>query len=407
MKILHINNQHYPKGGAHKVYFNTAKLLEVYGHKSIFFSTKDERTIKDANDYLFPDNINRRQLSLSGKIKAISKFLYNKDAYQKIKAIIEKEKPDIAHIHLFMGGLTSSILKALKENKTPIVHSVHDYRLICPAYLFIDGKNEICERCKDRHYFHCVLNRCSENNLSQSAMLTIDAYYRKYFINPLNYIDRFIFVSNFSFNKHKEFNSLYKDKADVLYNFIPDINNIKPSFNRGKFILFFGRLSREKGIQTLIEAALSANIKLKIVGTGPLMDLQLKNQNDQIEFLGFKNEKDLLDIIQNASFIIVPSEWYENNPLSILEAYANGKPVIGARIGGIPEIIDEGNTGFIFEPGNKQQLQSLLLKANSLDDAQYQVMAVNSRKFAEKFFSPEKHYEKLINIYNSTIQSYR
>ena len=407
MKILLINNAHFIRGGADKAYFNTAKLLEDYGHKSIFFSTKDGKSIKDENDYLFPDNIDQRRLTLSGKIKATPKFLYNKDAYQKIKLVIEKEKPDIAHIHLFMGGLTQSILKALRENKIPVVHSVHDYRLICPAYLFIDGKNEICERCKDRHYLHCVLNRCSENNLSQSAMLTIDAYYRKYFINPLNYIDRFIFVSNFSFNKHKEFNSLYKDKADVLYNFIPDINNIKPSFNRGKFILFFGRLSREKGIQTLIEAAMSANIKLKIVGTGPLMDLQLKNQNDQIEFLGFKNEKDLLDIIQNASFIIVPSEWYENNPLSILEAYANGKPVIGARIGGIPEIIDEGNTGFIFESGNKQQLQSLLLKVNSLDDAQYQVMAVNSRKFAEKFFSPEKHYEKLINIYNNTIQSYR
>ena len=407
MKILQVNNVHHIRGGADKIYFNTANVLEEYGHKSIFFSTKDERTIKDENDYLFPDNINRRQLSLSGKIQATPKFLYNKNAYHKIKLILEKEKPDIAHIHLFMGGLTSSILKALKENKIPVVHTVHDYRLICPAYLFTDGKNKVCEKCKDGFYLHCIFNRCSENNLTQSAMLTIDAYYRKYLVNPINYIDRFIFSSFFCLNKHKEFNSLYNSKAEVLYNFTPNINDIKPSFNRGKFILFFGRLSREKGIQTLIEAAMSANIKLKIVGTGPLMDLQFKHQNDQIEFLGFKNEKDLWDIIQNASFIIVPSEWYENNPLSILEAYANGKPVIGASIGGIPEIIDEGNTGFIFESGNKQQLQRLLLKANSLDDAQYQVMAVNSRKFAEKFFSPEKHYEKLINIYNNTIQSYR
>lgn len=404
MKILHINNQHYLKGGAHKVYFNTAKLLEDYGHKSIFFSTKDSNSVKDENDNLFPDGVDQRKLTLLNKIKSVQKFIYNKDAYQNIQAIIKKEKPDLAHIHLFMGGLTASILEALKENKIPVVHSTHDYRLICPAYLFIDGKNKICERCKNGHYLHCLLNRCSENNLTQSAALTLDAYYRKYFINPINYIDRFIFVSRFSFNKHLEFNPSYINKADVLYNFIPNFDKMKPSYNRGSYFLFFGRLSREKGIQTLIEAAISANTQLKIVGSGPLMDTVLNYQSDLIEYLGYKEGKDLWTIVQNASFIIVPSEWYENNPLSVLEAYVNCKPVIGARIGGIPEIIDESNTGFIFDSGNKQQLQSLLLKANSLDDLQYNTMAVNARKFAEDHFHPIKHYQKLIQIYDEAVK---
>jgi glycosyltransferase involved in cell wall biosynthesis len=392
-------------GGAHKVYLETGNLLERYGHEVFYFSQKSEKNIYNKYSNYWPDEIEYRNVPLNKKIINSKYFLYNKSAYEKLLEFIDQVKPDLAHIHLFMGGLTVSILKALKEKNIPIVHTVHDYRLICPAYLLMDGKRKVCEKCKNGHYLHCTINRCSENNLTQSSILSIDAYYRKYFMNPMKYIDRYIFVSQFSLNKHKEFSPLFKNKTDVLYNFMPDIDAIKPSINRGNFFLFLGRLSREKGIQNLIKAAISANAKLKIVGTGPLMDIVLNYRSDNIEYLGYKEGKDLWNFVQNASFIIVPSECYENNPLTVIEAYANGKPVIASEIGGIPEIIIEGQTGYLFKMGDVNELSKTIIKASQITQAQYEVMSINARNFAKRYFNEETHYNSLIEIYREAILS--
>jgi glycosyltransferase involved in cell wall biosynthesis len=405
MKVLLINNYHYRKGGADSVYFNTAKILKQNGHDVYYFSTTSSANIEEQQEDRFARGYDYRMLSIWEKVRAIPSFIYNRDAYNRLLLLLDDIKPDIAHIHLFMGGLSSSILIALKKKKIPVVHTAHDFRLICPAYLFLDGKNEVCEKCIDKLYIRCVLNRCSENSFSQSAMLSLDAYFRKYFVKPAIYIDRFIFVSKFSKQKHVEFDANFSVDTEILYNFNPELTSIIASDIKGKYFLFYGRISREKGINTLIEAAVQAGIQLKVVGTGPMFDQFKELNHDNIEFLGFKSGEELWSLVRNASFIVVPSECYENNPLTIVEAYSFGKPVIGARIGGIPEIIDEGKTGLLFDPRDKLYLENTLRKADTIADLDYRKMSVNARAFAEINFNPDSHYRELIKIYKDCIQN--
>jgi glycosyltransferase involved in cell wall biosynthesis len=405
MRILMINNYHFRKGGADAVYFNTAELLKQNGHEVYYFSARSAETIPCETEKYFATGYDFRKLSFGKKISAIPSFIYNREAYNQLLKLLNDIKPDIAHIHLFMGGLTSSILNALKKMNIPVVHSVHDYRLICPAYLFIDGKNEVCEKCIDKFYLRCTIKKCSENKISQSALLSIDAYFRKYIIKPINLIDRFIFVSRFINNKHIEFNTGYGSKGEILYNFKPDLKSIIPTKEKGKYFLYFGRISREKGVQTLFESASKAGISLKIVGTGPIAEQLMDRHSENVEFLGFKSGEELWSLVRTASFIIVPSEWYENNPLTIIEAYSFGKPVIGSRIGGIPEIIEDNKTGYLFNPGNESELEEVLKRADSLSDTEYQVMSINARALAEKLFHPDTHYKELVRIYKDVIQN--
>jgi glycosyltransferase involved in cell wall biosynthesis len=403
MKILQINSCHYRRGGADVVYLNTGELLRQKGHDVFFFSMADEKNLPDAYADYFPKSTDPRNLSIIKKIKLAPSFIYNREAYDKLSLLLDKIKPDIAHIHLFLGKLSSSILKVLRKKKIPVVATVHDYRFICPAYLFLDGQNKICEKCINGFYLNCTLKRCSEGNLFQSLMLSADAYFRKYSINPINYIHKFIFVSDFIRKKHISFNAEYHPKEKLLYNFVPDLDKIVPTSIKGNYFLFYGRISREKGIDTLLKATEKTGISLKVVGTGSLYEKYISINYKNIEFLGYKSGNELSELIRYASFIIVPSEWYENNPLTILEAYSYGKPVIGSRIGGIPEIIEEGQTGFLFEAGNQSQLTDTLLKADLLSDTDYQKMSIAARAFASSHFHPELHYTNLMNIYNELV----
>ena len=225
MRILQINNSHFIKGGADRVYFNTSQLLEDNGHLVLNFSTLNSANIEsEYSKYFIPLNDNR-QNSMFDKFKGIKNYLYNESAYKNLNTLIKENKPDLAHLHLYYGGLTSSILKILKDLHIPVVQTIHDYRLLCPANAFLDNQNHICEKCKNRIYLQCSIKRCLDNNFFYSSVLTVEAYSRKLFINPLDYVDRFIFVSKFSQNKHVEFNRRFLDKSSLLYNFtfLPDI----------------------------------------------------------------------------------------------------------------------------------------------------------------------------------------
>lgn len=406
MKILLINNCHFKRGGADIAYFNTGELLKQKGHQVFYFSTLSEKNTKDKYDKYFLPQTDIRNNSTTKKISAVPSFIYNRKASILLEKYIEEIKPDIAHIHLFMGGLTSSILSVLKKNRIPIIHTVHDYRLICPSYLMLNGKNEICEACIDKSYINCIINKCSENKLTQSTILAIDAYFRKYLIKPKTYINRFVFVSKFILSKHVEFDRDYQHKSTLIYNFIPNLQEFENCDIKGDYILYYGRLSKEKGITNLIEAAESCKIKLLIVGTGPLFNKENKTKSDYVLFLGYKSGNELWSLVKNASFIVVPSEWYENNPLTILEAYALGKPVIGARIGGIPEIIKDGETGYLFKSGDLESLKSILIKTEQITQINYKKMSDSARHFAEENFNPENHYNNLISTYNDVIKSY-
>ena len=402
MKILQINNQHHLKGGAHKVYFDTGKLLEQHGHDVYYFSQKNNENINYKLDNFWPAEINYRNLSLSEKFTSVRNFIFNVDAYSKLSKFIDYVKPDIAHIHLFMGGLSSSILKALKEKNIPIVHSVHDYRLICPAYTLFDRKNMICERCIDNKYFRCAIRRCAlDRRTSSSIMLSIDAYYRSNIINPLFFIDKFIFVSNFSKDKHIEFNESFISNSEVLYNF-SDINYNIENYPKDYF-LYFGRISREKGLENIVEVFNELGYQLYIVGDGPDLPVLKTKSKTNIKYYGFKQANELYSLISESKFVILPSIWYENNPLTIIEAFALNKPVIGSAVGGIPELIGS-ERGFTFSTNNLLEIKEIIKKAAALSINDYLLMQKQVKKFFNDNLSKEQYYKKLLSIYKNTIE---
>ena len=406
MKILLINNFHYRFGGASVVYLNTAEILQKQGHEVVFFSIKDEINLPTDNEIYFID----RKIHVGGKcknkIENVKNYFYNRQSSVKLELLLKTEKPDIAHIHLFYGGITSSILPVLKRHNIPIVHTAHDYRLICPAYTFLDASNNICESCKMNKFYMCAVKKCSKNSFLQSLVMSIEMYYRNIFFNPLKYIDGFIFVSNFSRKKHIEYNPNFLGKSILtLY------NSTTQEFNSNTisdYFLFYGRISAEKGILTLINS-MDANptVKLKIVGTGPqkeFLEIYTKKRKlSNVEFIGFKSGDELKDIVSNAKFIVVPSEWYENNPLTIVEAYSCGKPVIGADIAGISEIVIDGKTGFTFKSRDSIDLSEKIKKASIISDIDYISMCDNAFRFALENFNSSVNYNRLIDFYRLII----
>lgn len=405
MRILMINACHYMRGGSEIVYFNTANLLLSYGHEVAYFSSKDTRNEKTDFEKYFIDVGNIRELSLFKKIKMVPSYLYNFKAAEKIEQLILDFRPEVAHVHIFYGVLSVSILKILKKHNVPVVHTVHDYRLLCPVNTLIDRNGQVCELCKDRHYYHCIKKRCSEGNILQSIMVTMEAYFWKYFLSPVRLIDHFIFVSNFSRRKHLEFNMVFSERYTQIYNFT-HFKDKERRVHRGSYFLYFGRLSVEKGIRTLVAAfSNDKNHKLKIAGTGPLKDFVEESAKacSNIEYVGFKKGEDLADLIRNSSFVILPSECYENNPLAIVEAYCFGKPVIGADIAGIPELINNGRDGFLFRSGDRESLEKAIEDSSLIDDEEYDNFSKSVHTFAKMKFDVENHYLNLIKVYNSVI----
>jgi glycosyltransferase involved in cell wall biosynthesis len=403
MKVLLIHGIHIPIGGADKVYFNTGNLLEHNGHSVIYFSYK--------NIYNVPCDQEKYFVDAPSKLKSVLHAFYNNQASKRIEALILDEKPEIAHLHSFWGGLTPSILKVLRRYNVPVVHTVHDYNLICPVTTSKDRNGNICESCQGKYFYKCILKRCFKGSIVKSLIMASALTFRRRFFDPLKLIDGFIFPSYFIYNKHLQYMlGLKNSNTLLLCNFNPNT----PAFNinkyRRKYFLYLGRLSYEKGLVTLIKAFISLkDIRLIIAGTGPMEDflkLMVKNAGgNNIEFAGFLSGNELESIVSEASFNIVPSEWWENNPMSIIESYSAGIPVICANVGGIPEIIDDGATGYLFEMKNVDHLIRVVLKANSLSAEEYRTMSEQAVRFALKKFDKDENISQLVGYYKQMIQN--
>lgn len=394
MKILLINNLHHRRGGADVVYLNTGEMLEAAGYEVCYFSMHSEKEIPCRQQKFFAPNPKTNNI-----IKSAVNYIYNKKAAKCLEKLLVDEKPDVACAHLVWGGLSPSIIEVLHQYRVPVVHVVHDYRMICPAYTFRRPDNKICEDCKGGKYYHCLVHKCSKGNLAESSLMTLEMYFRQWKYNPVKTIDGFIFVSQFCRDKHIEFDCRFKDVTNtVLYNCATIDSRAEEKCD---YFLFYGRLSHEKGIMTLLQSiAQASGIKFKIVGTGPL-EQQIKGVVRQkgltnVDLLGYKSGEELKNLIRKSRFVIVPSEWYENNPMTVVEAYAVGTPVIGARIGGIPEIVHDESTGFLFESGNYISLTNTINKACKMNEDRYRIMCLACHNFAQKQFSQDTYVDKLV-----------
>lgn len=401
MKILLANKFHYQRSGSEKVYFFTKKILEEHGHEVICFSMKDEKNIACPEEKYFINNIDFTSFdSWWGKLWH---YLYSKEAERNIEDLIIETKPDIVHLHNFTHQLTASILKPIKSYGIPVVQTLHDYQLLCPNYkLYTKGR--VCERCKKHKYYHCAFNRCVQDSLGPSILAALDLAFQWIFQLYREKIDLFISPSVFLKNKLVEWG--VTQKVEVLPNAL-NLTEYEPRFEAGEYILCVSRLSREKGLKTLIQAIRKLPmLHLKIVGFGPdkrrLREYMEKRQVRNVELLGAKYGEELTELIKNSSFAVVPSEWYENGPISVLEAMAYGKPVLAASIGGLKEMVTENYNGWHFESGNIKVLRA---KIREIVENTYQIeqFGRNARKTVEQKNCSEKYYADLIKYYNSVL----
>nr|WP_320016109.1 glycosyltransferase family 4 protein [uncultured Desulfobacter sp.] len=404
MKILLGNKFFFLKGGAETVFFQERNYLLRNGYEVIEFSMKHPQNKNSLYSDYFVPNVEYRNTQNDRLLKKIknyakiaSSFVHNNKAVENIKRLIDKEEPDIAHLHNIYHQITPSILPVLHNAGVKIVLTLHDYKLICPNYLMLT-KGKICQRCEGKSFWHAGLNRCEQGCTANSLLLVIEAYWH-YFYKSYEYVDTFIAPSFFMAELVSKFR-ITKEKITVLRNGV-DIEQFTVNDDDEGYALYFGRLSREKGIETFLEAhaLIQTEISAKVVGTGFLLE-DLKTRFPDVEFLGYKQGQELIEIIRKAAFVVVPSEWYENCSMVVLEAMALGKPIIGSKIGGIPEQIDNGKTGFLFKMADKTDLaekMTILLKDKMLR----KTMGKAARLKLEQEYSLKSHFEGLIDIYKS------
>ncbi|PJA08649.1 hypothetical protein COX69_01755 [Candidatus Falkowbacteria bacterium CG_4_10_14_0_2_um_filter_48_10] len=408
MKILYINKYHYLKGGAERAYFDTAGLFARAGHDLAFFSTRHPLNRPSRwQKYFLPEVDYDREHTLGQKIRAAAKIIWNREAKSNLSALVKNFRPEIAHLHNIYHQLSPSVIAALKQQAVPIVMTLHDYKLISPNYLLLN-RGRIWEASRPRRYWRCVRDRCVKDSYGKSLVCALEAYLHHFF-HAYGGVDAFISPSRFLIEKFRE----YGFSHDIIH--LPNPLFFHPplpsaSADRPPYLLFFGRLSPEKGAADLLQALKLAGlgIRLVIAGDGPQKD-QLRylaadlKISPQVEFAGFCQGDDLWRLVGSATAVIVPSRWYENAPYTVLEAMALGRPVIASAIGGLQEMITDGQTGLLFEPGNQADLAQKISWVGNNPSAAGR-LGEQARKSVLTKHEPLVYYRKLLDIYQALIQ---
>jgi len=400
MKILLVNKYFYLRGGSDKVFFDEAALLQSKGHKVGFFSMQHPRNFPSR---YAPDFVSRvdyaEKMGLLRRWQAAGRILYSLEAKRKLRRLLARERFDIVHLHNIYHQLSPSILDAVAEAGLPAVMTLHDYKMVCPAYtLFSRGR--VCERCSQGRYFHVLLRRCVQDSYGKSLVCLAEMYLHHRLLGLYGKVARFIAPSQFMKNKLQDLG--FPGQVSHVPNFV-NAEAYLPHFGgEEQSLVYFGRLSKEKGLPTLLQAMAGLPATLKLIGEGPerprLAETVRQARLANVRFLGYRQGASLWAEIRRSRFTVLPSEWYENFPLAVLESFALGKPVLGARIGGIPELVQDGETGLTFEPGNVKDLREKILYLLNHPHLLME-MGRKGRELAEKEFNPQKHYESLMSIF--------
>ena len=411
MKILLVNNYYYNRGGDCTYLFSLKKLLEEKGHRVIIFSMHHPQNFDSEYSKYFVSYINYddevKDVGIYSSLKVLNRTIYSKEAKVKIEELIKDEQPDIVHLQNIHHHITPSIFYIIKKYNIPVVWTLHDYTLLCPNTSFLNH-GKICEKCRKKKYFWPLMTKCKKNSFGASSMAALEATVHCLMMIE-NMVDYFIAPSKFLYEKFLEYG--VKSNKLVRLDHFTTLSCSSEYQTPGDYYLYVGRISEEKGIKTLIDAAVNVNSsQLKIVGAGPISEEMIeyaksKDKNNIIEFLGHKSQEDLIELYNNCKFVVVPSEWYEISGLIIFEAFSCGKPVIGSKMGGIIELIEDTVRGLLFESGNVEDLTATIKFLLNNSDI-VEEMGNNAREFVLNELSAEKHYQRLIQIYEQAISKH-
>lgn len=389
MKILLSNKFYYRRGGDCVYTLNLEHLLKTHGHTTAIFAMQHPENLPTIWNKYFPSEI--RFSPGLGMLEAFSRPFGTKEVIKKFNSLINDFKPDIVHLNNIHSQLSPIIAELAHQRGIKVVWTLHDLKLLCPRYDCLRNGQMPCEECfTDKH--KVLEYKCMKNSIVASFLAYKEAIkWNKERLEACT--DIFLCPSQFIANKMQQ-GGFNPDKLKTLCNFIDVKKCKKDNYVKNDYYCFIGRLSHEKGIKTLITAANKLPYKFIIIGGGPLETEMRKLASPNIEFVGFKHWDEIKEIVGKAKFSVIPSECFENNPLSVIEAQCLGTPVLGARIGGIPELIEEGITGMTFASKNVEDLKVKIQKmfASTFD---YPEIAQKSQ---EKY-NAEKYYNELMKIY--------
>lgn len=404
MKIIQINKFNYLRGGAEKYFLELSERLTQNGHQVAKFCMTDRRNLADTWSGYWLSQIDFEQPGLPDKLRAPGRIIYSRAAKKGLAKLIKDFQPDIIHAHNIYHQLSPSVLDAARQAKVPVIMTLHDYKLICPNYQLLNH-GQVCEKCFDGNFWHCFQEKCFKDSRSQSFLASLEAVLHKYWQTYQRGVKLFIAPSQFMADKCRSA-GWPRNRFHVLINPVPELP-IGQRQTQGYF-LYAGRLSGEKGVDVLLRALENSDYKLKIAGRGPeeaklrqlVKDLKL---SDQVDFLGQQGHEQLARLLDGAIALVVPSVWYENMPLNILEALGRGCPVVASRIGGIPEIINHQINGWLVEPGSSNSWAMALkqvIQADQLKLSQQAQQSVEKYNWNQHFSAIEKIYQRIVQEHN-------
>lgn len=396
MKVLLVNKFLYPKGGAETYTFKLGEALTAHGHSVQYFGLDNPKNIVGNNVDAYVSDMDFGQ-GVRKNLAAPFRIIYSSEAKRKITKVLYDFEPDVVHMNNIQFHLTPSIILAVEKyrkktgRKVKIVYTAHDYQLICPSHGLFDADINVCEKCLGGNYTNCLRTKCMKNSYSKSFLAMLDAYYWK-FSKAYHYIDTIICPSRFLKSKLDR-QARFANKTVAIHNFIEQ--QTPTQIEKGNYVLEFGHLSKDKGTLTLLEVAKRMpNVRFVFAGYGAAEAEIAKVPN--AEFVGFKTGEELKNLIAQAACTICPSEMYENCPYSVMESQTLTTPVIGANIGGIPELIEEGVTGLIFVPGDVDDLEKKM--RYFMDTTGVKEQYTENCK-SVSFETPESYHLKMLQIY--------
>ena len=398
--LLAVNNYYYYRGGAETVFLEHNKMFQALGWQVVPFAMHHPQNLPTPWAAYFVDEIEfGSDYSLAQKVRRIPKTIYSIEARHRLARLLDRIKPDICHAHNIYHHISPSILGLLRDRRIPSVMTLHDLKIACPAYNMV-GPDGICERCKGGRLHNVLVHRCIKGSAALSAVVLAESVLHRTLGSYRECVSRFVVPSRFYLEKFVEW-GFSREQFTHVRNFV-DAEGYTPRFSPGKSFLYFGRLSHEKGLATLLRAAADARVSLQIAGTGPQqeeLNLLAEELRADITFLGYLTGASLHEAVRNARAVILPSEWYENAPISILEAYALGKPVAGARVGGIPELIKEGITGLTFASGDVESLSGVLRDLAGRSDADLEQMGREGQTWVAAEFTAREYQHRILETY--------
>ncbi|MDK1383823.1 glycosyltransferase family 4 protein [Sinorhizobium sp. 8-89] len=399
-RLLAINNYFYRRGGAETVFFDHMAMFGEIGWDVVPFAMQhDSNEASPWSEYFVSEIEYGRQTGLLRKVSQAASVIYSVEAQRNIARLIERVRPSVAHAHNVYHHLSPAIFSTLKSAGIPVVMTVHDLKLACPSYKMLrDGK--VCEDCSGGRIYNVLRHRCVKDSASLSAVVLAETMLHRLLGLYREKVDRLVVPSRFYLEKLVEWN-WPREKMIHIPNFV-DVEDYRSDWQEGGYFVFAGRLAPEKGLATLIRAVARSKQRLIVAGAGP-EEAALRRLADELNadvtFAGYLSGQDLHRLIGESLALVLPSEWYENAPVSILETYALQRPVIGAAIGGIPEMVKEGETGLMATSGEVEDLARALNAMAGLTPAVRAQMGAAGRAWIASDFSAAAYRARTLDLY--------